>query len=330
MLQQNMVTNTSPQDLLHAAVNSNSVEQLAAALSLVRSQPSHDDFLRKALWHAAYAGLPELVSYLLSQGAPPTSLTASAVGHRPSIRLFEVLLAHGWDVNQADAAESWGAGRRAIDFVTRDYELVRWLLDHGARVDSGEFDYLEKNRLLPHPAPLLEKCALAGSAAVFKLLYAQGALLGNRTLQQAAGAAASVGADPGRLTVSEGEKPRKQGDDYSRVEGEEHYNVDEGQYKSDREEILRFLVDDLGVHVNAVDSTRPNLSFHYGTAINYAAKWPRGASVVRWLLEKGADPDIRGPERGENAEGLARREKCDEVLEVLKEWKGNWTQGSHG
>lgn len=62
----------------------------------------------------------------------------------------------------------------------------------------------------------------------------------------------------------------------------------------------------------------------FGSPINYAAKQQKGAGVVKWLLEKGADPRIRSSYGGEDAmdeEAFARVYQCEESLEAIRKWK---------
>lgn len=54
-------------------------------------------------------------------------------------------------------------------------------------------------------------------------------------------------------------------------------------------DMVEYLVDELGMNVNAMD-TKDKLPDHQGAPICYAAKWNTGyEAVVRFLLERGAD-----------------------------------------
>lgn len=104
--------------------------------------------------------------------------------------------------------------------------------------------------------PLLDTVARRGSVASFKLLASKGARRGFRTLHSAVDAA---------------------------FDGSES-----------RLEMVRYLVDDLNLDVNALDAPE-ELPNHWGTPLCYAARWSGGGNenVVRFLLERGADPRLR-------------------------------------
>lgn len=92
-------------------------------------------------------------------------------------------------------------------------------------------------------------------------------------------------------------------------------------------EIVRFLVEEIGEDVNAMDvdegQQMPN---HWGVPMAYAApagngEGDGGVEVVRWLLERGADPCVRDCWGMFDVFGLAKQMKNDKVLGVLVEWK---------
>ena len=68
--------------------------------------------------------------------------------------------------------------------VYRSEELLRWCLDHGARVDYADTDP-------PSVPPLLECVGKGGTVSAFKLLMKNGAKLGRRTLHRAVEGASS-------------------------------------------------------------------------------------------------------------------------------------------
>ncbi|RSM01598.1 hypothetical protein CEP52_008503 [Fusarium oligoseptatum] len=289
----------NPRDILDEAIEHNSIPQLAEALQIAQSNPprnsSYEKFLATALSDCVENGKLDLVKYLLEQeSAPLTSLSPTKVWSKFSIPLVELLITHGWDINQQAPRGPTDRCRRLVDLACHDQDIIAWLVDHGARVDGGEYEY----EIFPQPAPLLETCALQGSVSTFKYLQEQGARLGRRTLHLATGAAAALGVDP-----------------------------NEAERKKARLEMLRFLVEEVKLDVNAMDTDVPHHARHLGTPICYAASKANGEAVVRWLLEKGADPRIKNME-GADAEYVAQDHGCEKPLAVLREWKA--VQGQSG
>ncbi|KAI1817202.1 ankyrin repeat-containing domain protein [Poronia punctata] len=141
----------------------------------------------------------------------------------------------------------------------------------------------EKNAAVENTSTstILETCASFGSVAMFKFLEKRGATLSPGTLHGAVETAASKGVDP--------------------------------DTDADDAEMLRYLVDERGLDVNVIDDNA-------GTPICCAARWERGVAVVRWLLRKGADPDLEDKD-GRDALEFAREGKCHEVLALLEDWK---------
>ncbi|KAJ9414375.1 hypothetical protein QL093DRAFT_2468103 [Fusarium oxysporum] len=166
---------------------------------------------------------------------------------------------------------------------------------------DGEVDLYE---IFPQPAPLLETCAVRGSVATFRFLQSKGALLGHRTLHRAAGEAASFGADP-----------------FTYQEVHDQAVGDDAGARNERAEMLVFLVDEMKLDINAMDSTVPYRAYHWGTPLCYAAVKEKGAHVVRWLLEKGAQPKVETAQNVADAEMLAKLTGCTENARILREWK---------
>lgn len=133
--------------------------------------------------------------------------------------------------------------------------------------------------------PLLDTVARRGSVVSFKLLESKGARRGFRTLHSAVD------------TAFDGSELRL--------------------------EMVRYLVDDLNLDVNALDAPE-ELPNHRGTPLCCAARWSGGANenVVRFLLEKGADPRIRRTGH-RSATELAEFYHNQGVLALLIEWEAN-------
>ncbi|CVL04059.1 uncharacterized protein FMAN_14847 [Fusarium mangiferae] len=239
---------------------------------------SLQELLPSILGRCVRHGCIDLVRYLLEcERAPVESLSPVAVAANSSIPLVELLVAHGWDLNKAEADRSLKRGDKLIDLVCDDHQL---------------------------PAPLLETCAVRGSVATFRFLHSNGALLGHRTLHRAAGEAATFGADP-----------------FTYQEVHDEIAGDEARTRKERAEMLMFLVDEMKLDINSMDSTVPYRAYHWGTPLCYAAVKENGAHVVRWLLERGAQPKVETTQNVADAEMLAKLTGCTENARILREWK---------
>lgn len=304
-----------PRPLLNAAIRENSIPTLQSALTAARavSSPSaYSDFLDTALSTVVSRGSAPLTRYLLSQGnAAVSNVSALAAASSPSVELFEALLENGWDVNHQDPSDTVHRARRLIDYVLDNEELIRWLVNHGARVDCEvEVEVKEDPESLQEwPQPILESCALIGSLSTLKFLLVNGAKISRRTLHRAAEAGARVGADPtNKHPDSEGGCVRR---------------------RQEKALILQYLVDELNFDVNQMDTDVPRGWMHFGTPVNYAAKEQMGAGVVNWLLAKGADPRIKSVQedgKAMDAEGYAQSYSCEDSLEVIRRWKRDHEQ----
>jgi hypothetical protein len=297
-------------DAITAAISEDSVARLKPLLDMARSstRPVYPvkvrQMLSAALEHRAGAVLAHLLE---KENAEIATLSTFQISENVSLELLEVLLGHGWDIDSRDED-----GKRLIDWLCADEKLVRWLVDHGAKIDNEDVDDEDEST---HPRPLLETCARFGSLSTFKYLQGCGAKLSRRTLHLAASAGAFVGADPGKLLSEEVRLAASKEDDQV---VESRGNV---------EDILRYLVRDMKLDVNALDTDVPRGIHYCGTPLNYAAKEKRGAGVVKWLLENGADCNIKSlggngePEM--DAKGYAEWMGCTRVLETLKAWRGS-------
>jgi hypothetical protein len=290
--------------LLGTAVRQGSIPHLQSALEMVQTEAPEDapNFITQALHKAIQEYSLPVIEHLLEQeDVDVSALSNMEISVHLQIPLLKLLIAHGRNINQQDSRDSDSEkGRRLIDWACHDEEVVQWLLENGAHVDGGEEEF---EGLEPRPAPLLETCVAVGSLASFTLLQSHGAKLGRRTLHRAAEAGAMIGADPANVIV-----------------GIESEDTDEMRKKRNIEEILRHLVDELGLGVNAMDTDTPRGWLHYGTPINYAARHAKGVKTVEWLLSKGADPRIQSLDESHmDAEAYARTYGCEETLEILKQ-----------
>lgn len=174
---------------------------------------------------------------------------------------------------------------------------MKWCLEHGSQISDGA----EDEDPLKYP-PLTESVAALGTVSIFKLLRANDARIGRRTLHQAAKSAATCDAAD----------------------------------KAERMAMVKFLVEEEGLDVNTIDTDR-QLPNHWGTPVAYAAKGKGGEDVVRYLLAKGADPRVMDCWGNHNALSLAEFYGNKDVARVLREWRmgeekseGRWRINQHG
>ena len=182
-----------------------------------------------------------------------------------------------------------GGGKTLLQYVCGDESLVHWCLDHGASVEDRHPD--------PYRCPpLLELVAARNTVEIFKLLQSRGAQLGPRTLHYAASAAAS------------------------------HHD---GEFQAIRMAMVKYLVDGLGLDVNAMDCEGqwPN---HWGTPLCYACRGDDGREVVRFLLDRGADPSIKDCWGIHDALAIAESKKNTQVTEMLRLWMEEKSQQGQG
>ena len=210
------------------------------------------ELLSWSLSRAVYHSQSDVVRYLLEQeGASLDSLSPFMVAATPSVQLFQILIDYGGDINQSEPDCGAGPGQYISQLVCNDKSLVRWCLDRSASVEDRHTD--------PYRCPpLLEIVAGVGMVPIFSLLHSRGAQLGLCTSYCAVGSAASSGGNSAkRLPIRMG--------------------------------TVRYLVDGLGLNVNALD-TEGQMPSHWGTPLCYAAcSSSCGEEVVRFLLDRGAD-----------------------------------------
>jgi hypothetical protein len=246
---------------------------------------------------------------LENEDAPVSELSNFQISENVSVKLLEVLLAHGWHINAQDEED----GKRLIDWLCHDEKMVRWLVDHGACVKNDGEEKVNNSIPRPNPQPLLETCARVGSLSTFMFLQDCGVKLSRRTLHLTASTGAFIGADPGNLLPAKVRHAAAKEDDEVT---ESRRNV---------EEILRYLIDEMKLDVNALDTDVPKGIYYCGTPLNYAAKEKRGAGVVKWFLEKGANSTIKSlggdGNPGMDAKGYAECMGCINVLEALNAWR---------
>ncbi|KFY67897.1 hypothetical protein V496_01346 [Pseudogymnoascus sp. VKM F-4515 (FW-2607)] len=105
---------------------------------------------------------------------------------KPSQEILEILIAHGWDINTQGPGKK--AGWSLLWHVVEYPDLVKWFLDHSARVDIPNIPPQVKDdvysRACVPPLTILGMEASLGSVEAFELLLAEGAFLDPRTLHR--------------------------------------------------------------------------------------------------------------------------------------------------
>lgn len=261
----------------------NNIAEVSRGLKACSSNDAHKDqeLLAWSLRRAAWHGQPDVARYLIEQkGAALDDLSPMMVSRSRSIPLLQLLFDHGWDINKT-SSDGGFRGQTLLQLVCGSEALVHWCLDHGATVEDRHTDpYMDP--------PLLERAAQFGTVDTFTLLRSRGAQLGPRMLHRAAGAAASFNGGDERLPV--------------------------------RMAMVKYLMDDLGIDVNTMD-TDGQMPDHWGTPLCYAARAECGGEdVVRFLLDRGADPFIKDCWGIHDAFGVAENSRNAEISELLRAW----------
>ncbi len=278
---------SSPEELrklIESACKANDITTLTCGLEASHNDPT---LLTLALLRSVSAGHISLIRFLLKEKHVSASgLTPQSLSNQPTTELLQLLVDHGFDINKPEETRRPGRGGYLLQRVCHDEELVKWCLDHGANVNDMFTD--------PYSSPsLLQTVASLGTASIFKLLLSKGAPLEGRILHVAAG---DVGSRPG--TDPDGVRLKQ------------------------RMEMVQYLIDEVGLDVNELDSEESMGNF-WGTPICYAARNPFDeAEVVRFLLEKGANPYIKERMDGyHDSFSYAKEVNNVKIMEVLEEWK---------
>lgn len=265
----------SSRRLITNGIRNQSTAEIAHALQLDRS------LLSSALFSAV----------INIEHAPVDKLTPLTLAVEPSVELFNTVVSAGWNLNQRSPDRWAGKGPRLIDLVAGNECLVKLCLEHGSQISDGA----EDEDPLKYP-PLTESVAALGTVPIFKLLRANDARIGRRTLHRATGSAATCDAAD----------------------------------KAERMAMVKFLVEEEGLDVNRLD-TGGQLPDHWGTPVAYAAKGKGGEDVLRYLLSKGANPCVMDCWGNDNAISLAEFYGNKDVARVLREWikseeksQGSW------
>ncbi|KAL8722597.1 MAG: hypothetical protein Q9225_000953 [Loekoesia sp. 1 TL-2023] len=267
------VSNQKPRAMLNKAVMANDIDATSHFIDAVIAQEHADrrETIFFAIRRALSYGKPTILCHLLEEnkasveGIMPCSLINP--DHEDKwTETWQILIDHGWDINTPQETNVMQTkDQRLLQLVIGfDEKYVRWCLSHGASLEDSPFDPL-------HCPPLLETAAHFGTVSIFKLLQQHGA-----------------------------EMPRTHGRLLHRaVQAAAAWSSRTPKEYAPKMEMVRFLVEELGVDVNKLD-TEEQWAGHHGTPLNYAVQGGReiagggkGEEVVRYLLDKGADPRIK-------------------------------------
>ncbi|KFY39664.1 hypothetical protein V494_03903 [Pseudogymnoascus sp. VKM F-4513 (FW-928)] len=167
------------------------MEQAISAASKPDSIYPVQYVVQRGLSRSSSMGAVRVLTYLLNHlhGASIAALTASRVTFnedrdKPSLEVLEILVAHGWDINPRSLSD-WPL----LWHVVRYPDLVKWCLDHGARVDVPDDPPKITGTLVQRSGvqhgTILSMAASHGSIETFELLRANGAPLDPSPLHDA-------------------------------------------------------------------------------------------------------------------------------------------------
>lgn len=272
------------------------------------SRHAVQDVVQRGLSRSARRRAVHVLSYLVDHlhGADVAAISAPEIVSnddmgKPSQEVLEILVAHGWDINTRGPGDAtrWPL----LWHVVRYPDLVRWCLDHGARVDIPENPpkvngNVESRTGVPRPT-ILGAAASSGSVETFELLRAKGAPLDPRTLHRAVEQATAS-------APKEGEEP--------------------GSFYTQRMDMIRHLVDVVKLDFNAI---KRQLGSSCSTPLCIVAGRPTNQifrELVYFLLDRGADPNLNcrtqeDPHCWPSAMVCAQTCGNGRFLEAVEEWQ---------
>ncbi|RAK80777.1 ankyrin [Aspergillus fijiensis CBS 313.89] len=249
---------------------------LSALQEALSTEPLSPAFLHRALTHALQAGNLQTAEYLLTSGAPILERTPVSILEGPEdqrLRLFDLLNRRGWHPHTHRPVD-----RIILSRVVNDAPVLEWFLAHGFNPnDVGPITGAQG--LTP-----LELAANYGNPKSVRLLLDAGANIEEGAPLHCAAGRCPAGWNP---HVYPNQKIQNEDSDRAQIP------------------IMELLVE-RGAKVNAAEETQ-HMTHRY--ALVYAVV--AGARYrVRWLLAKGADPDLRGPfgSARENAQRTGRQD----------------------
>ncbi|KAI9644800.1 hypothetical protein NHQ30_006827 [Ciborinia camelliae] len=239
---------------------------LSTVQSIITSEHHTPYFLSHGLKLVLQTGNVEITKYLLSAGAPITRVTATHILSAPSsqqIPLFELLFEHGWTPNIPGFY-----GQVLLPEIVTNIPLLRWFLSHGANTNLGS----QRDNRDRFGGPEIDSCATLEAAAgranleAVRLILESGAKIENGYPLHSAAAACPPGTNPYVPPVN----PSK-------------------EFDIGRIPVMDLLVSH-GADVNQKKESRYMVP---GYPIMYAVM-AGAVERVNWLLEHGANPELKG------------------------------------
>ncbi|KAK7409427.1 hypothetical protein QQX98_008388 [Neonectria punicea] len=239
---------------------------LSTVESIVASEPRTPAFLHQGLILALGTGNVDAARCLLEAGAPIARQTPTHILSAPEDRktaLFELLTRHGWTPNTPGFY-----GAVLLPRIVTNDTLLDWFLAHGADPNLGA----QRDNRDRHGAPdpdscsALEAAASHGSVEAVQKLLSAGAQIRNGVPLYFAAGVCPPGANPhaGPVTPSR-------------------------EFDAGRVPIMALLVEN-GADVNEkFESRHMNPQYPIVNAVMAGA-----VERVKWLLDQGADPSLRG------------------------------------
>ena len=264
---------------------------LSKVQSIVSTIPARTPFfLQAGLATALRTGKVDIASYLLAEGATILGETPKYVFSAPQdqqLPLFEVLVSYGWTVNTPGFR-----GEVLLPTVVSNPLMLRWFLDHGADPNLAEQRYYSDVTGGPDAdhCAALEIAAEEGNVEAARLLLENGAKLEYGYPLQIAAGVCQEGTNPYFPDVTPTE-------DFDRS----------------RIPVMSLLVEQ-GADVNQELKSRHMVATHAVTRAVLAGAVER----VRWLLEHGADPELKGPYG--SVVSYARSMRGEEMKQVINQW----------
>lgn len=263
---------------------------LSIIQSMVSSNKPTPAFLHHGLTCALRSGNTEIACYLLSSGAPIVRETPSNIFFAPlerQIALFELLTHNGWSPNTPGYY-----GSVLLPRVVTSLPLLRWFLDHGANPNLGAQPNNHERRGESDTASCatLEAAAARGEVEAVRLILDAGAKIQTGVPLHFAAGACPPGTNPHARPVVPGQ-----------------------QFDTNRIPVMALLVQ-RGADVNQCEESRHMVAQY---AIVYAVM-AGAVERVKWLLEHGANPHLRG--NFGSAFEYARGSGSEEIIKVMEEF----------
>ncbi|CDM36009.1 hypothetical protein DTO013E5_5504 [Penicillium roqueforti] len=239
---------------------------LSTIQSIVSSKNLTPAFLHHGLTRALRSGNIEIARYLLDSGAPIVRETPSNIFFVPleqQIALFELFTQYNWTPNTPGYY-----GSVLLPRIIKNTPLLRWFLDHGANPNLGVQQTTHDRCGGPDTSSCaaLEAAAATGGVEAVRMILDAGANIQNGVPLHYAAGACPPGTNPHAGKV-----------------------VPSREFDTSRIPVMALLVG-RGADVNQREESRHMVAQY---AIVYAAM-AGAVERVKWLLEHGADPYIKG------------------------------------